>query len=91
MNVIPEAPPHLSVSAREAWQELQELNGNRSDVRKLKPPALEAAAVQMGRMRDAQKRIDEEGLIIADPKGNPIPHPALSIERAAHEALRKWL
>ena len=41
-------------------------------------------------MRDAQARIDAEGLIVADAKGNPIPHPAIALERAAQSEVRAW-
>lgn len=51
---------------------------------------LEALAGQISRLRDAQSRIAEEGLIVADGKQNPVPHPALAIEKAAQEEIRKW-
>ena len=44
----------------------------------------------MARLRDAQARLAAEGSIIADPKGVPIPHPAIAIERAAQDEIRKW-
>lgn len=50
---------------------------------------LEAFCGQVARLRDAQQRIAAEGLIIADPKGNPIPHPAIAIERAAAAEITK--
>jgi len=54
------------------------------------PALLEAFAVQVARMRDAQARIDAEGLVVADEKGRPIPHPALDLERAAQAEARTW-
>lgn len=53
-------------------------------------PALEAYAGQVARLREAQRRLATEGLIITDPKGFPIPHPAIQIERTAQDELRKW-
>ena len=53
-------------------------------------PELEAYAGQVVRLRDAQRRLDAEGEVVEDPKGFPIPHPALAIERAAQDELRKW-
>ena len=53
-------------------------------------PDLEAYCVQVSRMRDAQSRIDREGLVVADVKGNPVPHPALAIEKAAQIEVRAW-
>ena len=51
---------------------------------------LEAYCVQVTRMRDAQRRIDAEGLVVADEKGRPIPHPALELERRAPAEVRAW-
>ena len=53
-------------------------------------PDLEAYCSQVARMRDAQARVDAEGLVVADVKGNPVPHPALSIEKAAQAEVRAW-
>lgn len=53
-------------------------------------PELEAWAGQVVRLRDAQRRLAVEGSVVEDPKGFPIEHPALAIERKAQEELRKW-
>lgn len=45
---------------------------------------------KVARLRDAQQRLQREGLVIADPKGNPVPHPAIAIERAAQAEIRSW-
>lgn len=79
------APSHLSELARAAWDELVLGDENKGEL-----ASLEAAAVQLARARDAQARIDAEGLIIAGPKGEPVPHPALAVERAAQEQFRRW-
>ena len=79
------APAHLSASASAAWTEIDR------DVTGLEAAIVEMVAVQIGRMRDAASRVDKEGLLIADQKGAPIPHPALEVERAAQEQLRKLL
>lgn len=57
---------------------------------------VEAYAAQVARMRDARARIAEEGEIVPGPRDQPVPHPALAIERAAtaevgrlHAALMK--
>lgn len=49
----------------------------------ISPAVLETLCIQIWRQRDARKRIDEEGEIVADSKGNPTPHPALVVERDA--------
>jgi len=51
---------------------------------------LEAFASQIARLRDSRRRIEAEGMIVADPKGYPIPHPAIPIERAAQQEVRQW-
>lgn len=51
---------------------------------------LEAYASQVARLRDSRRRIEAEGMIVADPKGYPIPHPAIAIERAAQAEVRQW-
>lgn len=53
-------------------------------------PELEAWAGQVVRLRDAQRRLAAEGEIVEDPKGFPILHPAVKLERDAQEELRKW-
>lgn len=52
---------------------------------------MEALCGQIYRMRDAQARITKDGAIVADAKGNPIPHPAIPIEKAAQAEVRAWV
>ncbi len=81
------APDHLSPAACLVWAEV---SGD-IDVSGPEGPALEAYCVQVARMRDAQTRIDAEGLIVADEKGRPVPHPALQIEKSAQVEVRAWI
>lgn len=62
----------------------------RGEAKRLSGPELEALAGQISRLRDAQARIAEDGLIVPDVKGNPVEHPALAIERRAQDEIRKW-
>lgn len=55
------------------------------------PVGLEALCAQIYRMRDAQERITKDGAIVADAKGNPVPHPALAIEKQAQAEVRAWI
>lgn len=76
------APAHLSASARAVWDEL---------VLSLVPAAgFDAYCNQVAIERDAAGRISAEGLIVADSKGNPVPHPALEIQRRAQVEIRAW-
>ena len=46
---------------------------------------------QIQRQREAARRIDAEGIVIADARGNPVPHPAVAVERAASSEILKWI
>lgn len=50
--------------------------------------AMEALASQIARMRDARRRVDDEGLIVLGARDQPMPHPALTIERSASAEIR---
>lgn len=52
--------------------------------------ALEAFCSIVARMREAQERVEDEGLVVADARGRVVAHPALAIERAAAEQIRAW-
>lgn len=69
-------------------EEILKAYGEGSEV--IDGPDLEAYCGQVARLRDAQERLANEGLIIADPKGFPIPHPAIAIEKSAQDEIRKW-
>lgn len=60
VSAKPEPPAHLGAMAREAWEELVTTKETGASL-----VTLEAMAVQVARMRDAQRRIDQEGLVIA--------------------------
>lgn len=82
------APGHLPADVAAVWSEVCERHGD--DAQRIEGPDLEAYCGQVARLRDAQRRIDAEGLVIADPKGHPVPHPAIAIERVAQDEIRKW-
>lgn len=77
-------PGHLPDAVREVWLELaRQVPAEKRGVE------FEALCSAVARLRDAQLRIAREGAIVADGKGHPVPHPALKIEAAASEAIRK--
>ena len=78
-------PRHLSAEAKRVWVEIVESCGE-----SVEGPDLEAYVGQVLTLREARRRIAKEGLIVADPKGFPVPHPAIAIERAAQDEIRKW-
>jgi P27 family predicted phage terminase small subunit len=77
-----ELPAHLEAIRRELVGQVAQ---------DIPPAAMEAICVQIHRMRTAQQRISEEGIVVADPKGSPVPHPALAVEKQASAELRTWL
>ena len=77
------APEGMPEAERKIWQQLVNAGSPEG-------PELEAFVGQVARLREAQRRIAAEGLITADPKGYPIPHPAIAIERAAQVEIRAW-
>lgn len=55
------------------------------------PAAVEAAARQLLIMRECADRVNKEGAVVIDAKGNASEHPAIQIERSAGRELRQWL
>ena len=53
-------------------------------------PVWRAYVGLVARNLEAQERLDTEGLVVADLRGNPIPHPAILIERNTADALRRY-
>lgn len=80
-----DCPAHLPDDVAAVWVEIVATVGAQCA-----GPDLEAYAGQVARLRDAQARIAAEGSIVSDPKGNPIQHPALAIEKAAQSEIRAW-
>lgn len=78
----------MTTDVQEIRKEVLAAYGDGSD--RIDGPDLEVFCGQVARLRDAQARLAAEGSIIADPKGVPIPHPAIAIERAAQDEIRKW-
>lgn len=54
-------------------------------------PGFDAYCGQVAIERDAAARIAAEGLVVADAKGTPVPHPALEIQRKAQAEMRAWV
>lgn len=81
------APKYLPEDVKAVWQEIVDELPNPEDII---GPEFEAYCGAIARLRDAQHRISKDGAICADAKGNPMPHPALAIERQCQDALRKW-
>lgn len=81
-------PSHLPEDVGRVWVEVVTAWGE--SAAEVEGPELEAFAGQVARLRDAQRRLAAEGIVVEDPKGQPIPHPAIAVERAAQEQIRAW-
>ena len=84
----PRPPQHLPAAAKAVWRGL--VVGDEGPAELLR---LEFVAVQVARAREAQRLVDAEGVVAkGGPKGDvPVPHPAVGVERAAQEMVRKWV
>ncbi|MGO2069655.1 terminase small subunit [Glutamicibacter arilaitensis] len=82
------APPErMPAAVREVWEEIVASNELAGTVDR---QALEAYCHLIARLRAAQARIEEEGMVVRDTKGKVIPHPALEVERKMTDAIRAW-
>jgi phage terminase small subunit len=81
-----EIPDHLPEYLHAVWREAKD------QVRPSTPPAaIEGLCRQLYLMRDAERRVSEEGSVVADAKGNATEHPAIKIQREAGKEVRDWL
>lgn len=82
-----EAPDHLPENVRIVWSELIDTH---SDPARIIGPAFDAYCGQVALLRDVQARISAEGPVVANAKGEPVPHPALAIMTKAQAEVRAW-
>lgn len=82
------APPEgLPAEAAVVWREIVASNDLAGTVDRA---ALEAFCTLMARLREARRRVDAEGMVVKDPRGRVVPHPALLVERQTAEQIRAW-
>lgn len=82
-----EAPDHLPEAVAAVWREIVTSNELAGRVDR---SALETFCTLMARLREARDRIEDEGMVVTDPRGRVIPHPALAVERQTAEQIRAW-
>lgn len=80
-------PDHLPVGVAVVWREIVASNDLVANVDRT---ALETYCTMVARVREARQRIEEEGMVVTDPRGRVIPHPALAVERQTAEQIRAW-
>jgi P27 family predicted phage terminase small subunit len=82
-----EAPDHLPEAVATVWREIVASNDLAGRVDRA---ALETFSTLVARLREARQRVEDEGMVVTDPRGRVIPHPALAVERATAEQIRAW-
>jgi P27 family predicted phage terminase small subunit len=82
-----EPPAELPAAAADVWREIMESNDLAGTIDR---SALEAFCTLMARLREARQRVEDEGMVVKDPRGRVIPHPALAVERQTAEQIRAW-
>lgn len=87
MNTHSDPPEHLPEDAAEVWREIVATNDLAGTVDRA---ALEAFCTLVARLRAARARVNEEGMVVTDPRGRVVPHPALAVERQTAEQIRAW-
>ncbi|MFI2216552.1 P27 family phage terminase small subunit [Rhodococcus sp. NPDC019627] len=80
-------PEHLSETAGAVWLEIVKRHGAPEEIM---GPEFDAYCVTVARARDAARRIDREGAVVNDERGNAVEHPAFAIERKAQAAIKAW-
>lgn len=84
----PHPPSHLPEDVAAVWVEITTAYGDGWPA--IAGPALDAYCAQVAVHRDATDRIARDGLIVEGPKGEPITHPAIAIQRTAQDEIRRW-
>lgn len=80
-------PPWLDGDAAAIWTEIIDQH---HEPERLNLTGLAAYCGQVALERDARKRVAQEGMIVADERGRPEPHPAIAVQLKAQAEIRAW-
>lgn len=80
-------PDHLSEDAARVWRRTVSAYGPGAG--RVVGPLLEEYCAAVATVRRARRRVDDEGIVVATPRGDAVPHPALAVERRAAETVRR--
>ena len=81
-------PEHMAPAVAEAWAYVT--RGIFEECVAEEAAAFEAYAIALCGLREAQRRITEEGMVVSDARDNPIRHPAVSIAKDLGADVAKW-
>jgi P27 family predicted phage terminase small subunit len=85
------APPKtLPDGARDAWVEIVDALAALPVVSRVDLVALEALSLIVSRWRQAEARIEADGLFLVHPNGHVYAHPAVKVAEKAQAEFVKW-
>ena len=87
----PRAPDHLSVDALEEWNNIVDELVNLGIMTRIDTAALAAYCQAYGRWADAERKIQQSGLIIKTSNGNVVQNPFVGIANRSMEIMHKFL
>lgn len=88
---VPVAPPKsLPKGARDAWVEIVGAIGDLGVVGRVDSVALEALSLIVSRWREAEARVEQDGLFLVHPNGHVYAHPAVKVAEKAQAEFVKW-
>lgn len=90
-EALTDQPPGLSKLAAEHWDQVAKELAAANVLTRMDASALRLYCEAFARWRDANRAIDEEGMIISAPSGYPVQNPHLSISNKAHDQMVKLL
>lgn len=83
-------PDHLGDAGKDLWRELVGRLNAVGALDSVDRVQLTAMCIQWDRAVEARSTIEKQGLIARGSMGQPVEHPAVKIERAAHAAVLKF-
>jgi P27 family predicted phage terminase small subunit len=84
-------PPHLSAVAAWAWSHLVARLEAAGRLDETDPVVVEAYAVNVAMLREAQVAINRDGVVVENGNGTPMAHPACAVVNAATMRLKSLL
>lgn len=83
-------PDDLPPAASELWDELVPILDNANVLNRVDAAALQALCIQWERAEQARRAIKTEGLFTLGSAGQLAEHPALQVERQAHQLMLRF-
>lgn len=85
----PKCPKHLSDAARKQWRILVPVLAKMKVLTLADADALALYCTALARWIDAEKHLEEDGVVVKSPNGYPIQNPFLAVSNKAHEQIER--